>query len=219
VALITVAQARIHLPDVKSGTAEDAIITDMIADADAIMARWCAFPAPDGAVTPTLEEATYIQHLDGPMFIEDRENDRLGSFRTADGTVLELSVRPMTAITEIRDDPDRAFPASTIVAAADYELDEQRARVYLLPGSTHGSWSTNRRSVRVTFTAGFATVPNDLRRIAQLTVRYLWDLRFVQGRLTVVRDGGAETRRDEQVLPTHVRQLLQPYRLSSRMIG
>ncbi len=220
-ALITVAQARQNLPDVKAGTEEDAIITSIIIHADRVMARWCRFPLSVGATQPTLEVSTYTEHLDGPMFTEDRLSDRSGTSRKADGTVLELQMRFVQAVTEIRDDPDRAFPAGSVVVATDYELDGAIGRVYLLPQSTHGGWSRSRRSVRVTYTAGPAVlgdVPDDVMQAAQLMVRHLWDLRFVQSRETVVRDGGDESRRTDQI-PDVVRQLLSGVKQWSRAIA
>lgn len=220
-ALITVSQARENLPDVKAGAAEDATISSLILNADRVMARWCRFPVPDGTTQPTLEVATYTEHLDGPMYVEDRLQDRGGSSRQADGTVLELQMRYIQSITEIRDDPDRVFAAGSVVAAADYELDGAIGRVYLLPQSTHGSWSKARRAVRVIYTAGPAVpgdVPDDLVEATQLMVRHLWDLRFVAGRQTVVRDGGSESRRTDK-LPEAVRQLLAPLKQWARALA
>ncbi|MBL8792902.1 MAG: hypothetical protein JNM56_03285 [Planctomycetia bacterium] len=93
---------------------------------------------------------------------------------------------------------------------ADYQLDERRGWL-LHPGSM---WPVGRQQFRVQYTAGYATVPEDVQEAcAELTATW-----FLQrGRdLSLRREDTAGTYRfeatDSDQLPKRIRALLRPYR-------
>jgi hypothetical protein len=196
-ALLTPAEAREMIPAL---TNDDALLTTFIARAEQMLAKWCRFPAADAASAPQLEQQTYTMYLSGPSVL--------------DRSRLFLPVRPVQSITTIHDDADRAFGASTLVPATDYELDATDGNVYLLPGATT-AWSIGTRSIKVVAVCGIdpASTAVDVvkQAIASLT-KHIWDLRHIQGNQGATQGGSTQNRREETI-PATVRQMVSHLRM------
>lgn len=179
-ALITAAEARENIPSL-TGTDQDTLLTTLITMVGRLFARFCGYPGKQ----PTMESASYIEWL------------------TVAGRDLLLSWGPVIAITSIYDDGTLDFTSSTyLVASTDYQvLDVDRGWVRLYSTSVHGNWSGLKGAVKVTYTAGYATVPEDLKGLAKLAVRHLYDNRATQGKEVVSQGGSSETMRPEALLP------------------
>lgn len=200
-ALITPAEARYQIPGL-TGTAENALLTDLIAVAGAMMARWCGYPPATVGAAPTMESTAYTRYLDGPG-----------------GTDLHLDVSPVTAIASIYDSSDRRYAAADLVASTDYTLtDPDHGLVALDYDATHGVWSTGERAIKATWTAGFSTVPHDLQHACRLTVRHIYDLRQVQGRTSQSVAGVSVGLVEADALPAEARRILAPYRLARAVV-
>lgn len=161
-ALITVAEAKTLIPSL-SGTADDTLLTTLIGQAGVAMARYCGYPGD----APTMESASYTRDLDGNGTRE-----------------IWLDVWPATAITSVYDDPDLDFAAASLVASGSYSIVDKR-RLRLTSTATQGTWTEGTGTVRVTYTAGFATVPDDLKSLCALQVRHMYDRRQTQGKTSV----------------------------------
>ena len=113
-------------------TASDTLLTDLLARLQA---------AAETYLDRKIEQATYTEQYDG------------------DGTDRLVTLQwPIISVTTLHDDTDRAFGASTLIAAADYVLYKDRG-VIRLDGLTFASGIQN---VKVVYVAGYATVPTDL---------------------------------------------------------
>lgn len=195
-ALITAAEARTHIPEL-TGSAEDAVLDILIAAVGATLAAWCGYPPPTAGGTPTLESASYVEFVDGPG-----------------GRWLQLPTRPVTAIGSIYDDTAWSWGASTLVASGDYAINDGREGLVLLTETaTHGSWSVGRRAVKASYTAGYSTVPADIKEACRVAVRAVWDLRRTQGKANVSGGNVSLSLQDEKVVIDVARELLQHRRL------
>jgi hypothetical protein len=196
-ALITAANVRERIQGLAAS--DDTEIGLLIAEADAIAAAWCMWPSPTATVAPTLSVATYVDYLDGPS--ED------------DADLLPLRVRPVVSVTSIYDDPDRVYPAGTLVASSEYSIVD--ARGVLLDYDAVVSWGSAKRGIKVTYTAGFTdgSAPADLKRALIDIVGALWQRRHVAG-----LPSATDPPRDE-VLSADTRRNLSRYRRLEAAVG
>ncbi len=201
-ALITAEQARAYLPSL-TGTAEDTKLDTLIARVGAQLARWCGYPPPSASGSPTMESTSYTRYLDGPG-----------------GRKLQLPIWPVTAIASIYDDPDLDFGADTLVDSGDYSLINGAAGEVLLTSTAeHGAWGEEEGCIKVTFTAGFTTVPEDLKGIACEAVKWIWNRRTLQGKTSTTASGAQVSKEaDNGQLPPHILAALTPFKLPGAML-
>jgi len=199
-ALITAAEARTMIPELStSSTDEDTLIDTLIARVGALLAAWCGYPPASAGGTPTLESASYTEYLDGPG-----------------GRELRLPIYPVTAVASIYDDTAWTWGSDALVASTDYAISDGRVGLVLLKEtSTHGSWSAARRSLKVAFTAGYATVPADIKAACAHAVRQVWNFRTEQGRANVSGGVVSLSLREEEIVNRIARELLSARRLGS----
>lgn len=192
-ALLTATQARVYLAYLDSS--EDTLIDTMIARATSVLAAWCGWPRNDSG-GQTMEASTYTFYLDAPTDEGAQE--------------IAVPVWPLVTVTSVYDDPERAYGASTLVSSGDYDTDLQAGRIILKPSSTLGKFSTARRALKVTVSAGYSTAPADLAQALGMMVKHLLELRHTQGASSVDTGDGAAQRREEDI-PAAVKQMLRPY--------
>lgn len=170
--LISVADALTQLPHLEAGD-EDAtlLIEGLIADVDGIFARRTGRPPATLGATPTMESTTYTLDLRG-----NGSRD------------LDLKVYPVTAVASAKIDTTLDWDGSEeTVSSSDYFVYEGRS--LRLKSTASSAWSRVEDANRVTFTAGYATTPDDLKRLAAQAVRFLWDARANQGQASVTQAG------------------------------
>lgn len=192
--LILPATFREHYPALV-GTASDTLVASMISRAEGLVALYCHYPLKaDG--TRTLEESDYV------LYPRPRGK--------GDPRTLCLCVRPITAVTAVFVDADRAYGASTeIVEGVDFDVDTLAGAISLLPGGSLAYWSSDIRANRVEVTAGYATCPPELEVILAQATRHLWDLRANSRDTTDTFDKFSAERRDlDALLPEAVRAAL-----------
>ena len=203
VALITPEQARESIPEL-TGTTSNTLLTTLITQADALMAAWCLWPGVDDTVSPTLEQTTYTEFLDGPDELRPRE--------------LQLpNAYAVSSITSIHDASTLVYDSGTLVASGDYTLDERSGKVFLDPDATHGAWSTGRRHIKVIYVCGWAdtAAPEFVKSAAKHMVRHLLDLPQRQG-VSTTEDGQQHR---EEGIPELVKVLLGPIKIWENAVG
>ena len=158
----------------------------LIAAASEAVERWCGCAFASAEAT---------EHYDGGG------HDRL-----------VLRRRPVTAVAGLWDDTARDFDDASEIAGDDYVLEMDAGIVRLL----RGSFGDGVRNVKITYTAGYGTIPDDLAQ-ACILIAASW---FNQAR------GGGEGLRSQAVagvarqfaeasMPDSVRRLLAPFRTHS----
>lgn len=199
-ALITTTEAKQQIPAL-SGTADDALLTELISVAGAVIAKYLGYPPASVGGTPTAESTSYTRYLDGPG-----------------GRILTTDVYPLTAVTSVYDDPAWDYSASYLVSSSDYSIVEgDKGLIVLSSTSAHGTWTTGKRAIKATFTAGYATVPDWLQQAARITVRALYDGRNSQGKENKSEGGVNVSFVKPAALPIEAKQILAPYRLARTM--
>ena len=124
-----------------------------------------------------------------------------------DGNVsaVVLRARPVDSVASVHDDPSRNFEDGSLVAPSRYVVDALSGIVEL----EAGRFSRGVKSVKVIYTGGYETVPDDVSRACVLLVAH-W---FSQAtRLAANGSGEYASRRETAAWPPAVKGLLWPYR-------
>lgn len=120
-----------------------------------------------------------------------------------------LSRRPVSAVASVTEDGDS-------LVVADYEVDSASGLLYRLDSDKRVHWDPTK--VVVTYTAGFAVVPPDLRRATMKMVTDMWSTAGRDPNLKRVRIEGVSEREfwvaptTDPLVPAEVMDLLAPYR-------
>ena len=191
--LITAEEARLQIPGL-TGTGEDSKLETLITALGRAFARHCGYPGTN----PSMESTSYTRFLDGPG-----------------GRDLVLDVWPVVSVTSLYDDPTLDFTDSQyLVSSGDYAvIDANQGLVRLKSTATHGAWNTAKGCIKATYTAGYATVPDDLKHAARLAVRAWWDLLASQGKKSVSQNGNSTQFEDAAFLTIPVKQALSQFLL------
>lgn len=198
--LITAAEALEQIPQLSTG-AETTLIESLITACGAAFARRCGYPAASAGATPTMESTSYVIEHDGPG-----------------GRDLTLKVWPATAVSSVYDDDSLDFDDSAyLVASDDYALVRQGTTLRLKSTATHGNWGRGEGRIRIAFTAGFATVPADLKKLCAMAVRNVYNLRPDQGTKNVSAGGATTTYDDAAFLPPWITGPLGAFTLPGAM--
>ena len=203
-ALVTAAQARVHIPSLTS-TGEDTNIDTLIARVGALFGRWCGYPPTSAGGASSMESsASHILY-----------NGLGGYVDVISPRFLRSKVWPVTAISSIYDDVTEAY--ATAITSTNYAIVDGNAGLIGYTASSGAAWlkpsSPSVRNIKATLTCGWSTVPTDVQEAAVLMLHHWWELRHTQGRQNVATAAGTSAGLREETMPAAVRQLLAPYRL------
>jgi len=200
VAVVSGSDCRLYIRGL-SGTAEDSNIETIVDRVNPVLARYLGWPLMNSGVY-SLSSGTYVVYLTG-------DNTKR----------LDLPVIPTTAISSIYDDPDLSYDDSAdLIASSDYTLYGNEGLVMLKHDSTHGHWTKTPRAIKVTMTAGFSSVPQEIKQAVGLQVAHIWQARDHVGRNKVSQGGGSIEVASLGLLP-EVKELVAPWRMGSAWMG
>lgn len=189
--LLTAQQLRLAVGLSEADTSKDALLSSLGTAAASAITNYCRV-ARDGVTPPTL-----LQETVSDVFRLDRRQKSLF-----------LSRRFVTSISAVSVDQTPLVPT-------DYELDRATGVFKRLCGERESCWQAGK--VSITYVAGFATVPGDLRMAAQRLVASMYADNGRDPNLKRQRvDGIGEEEywvgtKAAQMLPQEVADLLSPY--------
>lgn len=190
-ALCTAAEVRMLLPNL-TGTGEDSNLSALITRCGVAFARWCGYPGN----VPSMEAASYVSYVDG-----------------SGSRDLVLPVWPVNSITSIYDDNTLDFTSSTyLVSSSDYMLLEEKY-VRLKSTAIHGRWQSGSKNIKVSYNAGYSSIPDDLKQLCMHQVKSIWQSRHSQGIANETKADVSTSWRDEDFIPVKVKEALAPFRL------
>ncbi len=198
-ALLTASEAKEAITGL-TGTAEDALLDKLIAAVGVAIAIYCGYPRASATADATVESTSYTLYSGG-------NNGRI----KVNGGKLLLPVRPVTAVTNVYDDVNQSY--ATAVTSTDYTTDAVDGVIRLLPNSTQGAWSTSEYAIKAVVTAGYSTLPTDIKLAARLCVRHWWELRS-RGPSEQISAEGVSLAPQSIAIPKQAKDLLNPYRLA-----
>tara|TARA_Y100000004_G_scaffold48203_1_gene53119 strand:+ start:3560 stop:4183 length:624 start_codon:yes stop_codon:yes gene_type:complete len=191
-----------YLPEIQ-GTGIDAELTALISRVETAIARYLSFPEVTQSSTvmgPTLDSHAYTFHIDGPQYMNPM--------------VLQIPVKPVTAITSIHSDPDRQYTSDTLIDASTYTFNKHTGQVFLDPISATNTFDRGFRAIKAVVTAGFttATAPHDLKHAICVWASQIQRNKSAQGRNSISQRGGSITA-SPKTIPEEVKELLYPFRV------
>lgn len=192
-----------HVPDVQSAdTTAVAQLDALLAAAERAAAAYLGYPG----AAPSWGSTTYTLRIEAQ----------------GDAGKLYLPVAPVTAIASIYQDTLMQFGASTAVASTEYEQEDTRHGpiLHLLPTGTVGAWSTVRRAIKVTCTAGYANeaaIPLDLADAVYRWAADTWNRRRTRALKSSSQGGVSQTFTDLGPPPGDVEAVLAEYLLWPRL--
>jgi len=136
----------------------------------------------------------------------------LTEYYNGDGTnVLLMKNYPITAITHIYDDLSRAYGSDTEIDSSNLVyMPEDLACKLVYDG---GVFSVGIRNIKAEYTAGYTTIPYDLRQACLELVAYYWK-NTEEGRFGLISQQLADgsVRLETTTVPKSVLQVLDLYR-------
>jgi len=143
-------------------------------------------------------------------YIEDYKEELITVRGATNGVQLKE-----TPVLEIYSVEEKMFGVYTALVEGSYELDDSTDVLYKVDGS---KWATGINSVKVTYLAGYATIPYDLQLAAIDLVTYYWKEEHKTTRTVGANAMHNKTRsdvRDNMEVPDHIRRVLDKYRIMS----
>ena len=203
-ALVTAAEVRAYIPTL-SGDGDDSVLSTLISRFDSVAASFMGYPKQSSG-SVSIESGTYVEYLDGPG-----------------GRELTVTVKPVTAVASIYDDPDLDYTdAADLIASSDYTLYGVEGRIVLDFDAVDASWSVGHRHIKITYGAGYgdsgAPMPNAIKHAACIQVAHWYAARSHIGRTKISSAGQTAALETLELLP-EVRMALQPYRLATVWVG
>lgn len=170
---------------------------------------WCAVKTADTTYDTILEN-----FIDGVSWEFNKYTNRLlkardiTAYYTGDGSdKLQLPEYPVNSITSIYIDVDRAFTADTELT--DYQFYDIGIIV-----SEDQAFPNIAKSIKITYNAGYATIPYDLQMAAKDQIKWLFKRhrQNQEGGSTITTQNGTETLTETGELLTTVKGILDRYR-------
>ena len=128
--------------------------------------------------------------------------------------VIQLTESPVNAIVSV-EKRDSVTDSYTTVASTEYYLDTSTDSVLYVTGSTYKNWPRGAGSVKITYTAGYASCPTDLKlAVFDLVTYYLRDEHKERRTLAGAtrQNQGSTSLRDSVAFPDHSKRVLDLYK-------
>jgi len=163
-----------------------------------------AFQSAKNYIGYDLNATDYVEYYDG-----DGSQDIL------------LDQFPIISITSIYDDPARTFDSTSLVPSTDYVFYSKTGKVsklqpvtgYIVVGIPQSPtmWSDGQLNVKVSYRAGYTTIPYDAARAVILLAAWYAQRAGTEGK-NAESLGGKTVNYDPASIPLYIRQFLVPYK-------
>lgn len=149
-------------------------------------------------------------------FVDYVSSDKVEEIDTEwESSLIQLLESPVISITSIEERPRFTADYVTLVEGTDFYLDTLADVVYRMSGDSKINWATGPGAVKVTYRAGYATVPEDLKlAVVDLVTYYAKDEykpRRTIGGSSLVNDPTSTQWRNVG-FPDHIKRVLDLYK-------
>lgn len=128
-----------------------------------------------------------------------------------DTHIVQLTESPVVAVTSV-EKRDSVTLNYTTVPTTDYYLDHTTDSVFYVTGSTYKNWPRGAGSVKVTYTAGYASTPYDLELAVIDLINYYFKDEY-KGRKTLAGATMESAPSGDNVgFPDHIKRVLDMYK-------
>ena len=153
----------------------------------------------------------------GNSIIDFYSSNKTETFNIDWGTyIVQLTESPVNAIVSVqeRNAYNNAYTTLT-TGAYEYSLDTKTDSVLRTTSSAYKNWPTGVDAVKVVYTAGYSSVPADLKlAVIDLITYYLKDehkeRRTIQG--ASIQNAASSSQKDNVAFPDHIKRVLDLYK-------
>ena len=131
-----------------------------------------------------------------------------------DTHLIQLTESPVNTIVSV-EKRDSVTESYTTVATTEYYLDTSTDSILYVTGSTYKNWPRGAGAVKVTYTAGYAACPVDLKlAVFDLVTYYLKDEHKERRTLggASIQNQSTSSVRDSVAFPDHIKRVLDLYK-------
>ena len=131
-----------------------------------------------------------------------------------DTYLVQLTESPVNTIVSVQK-RDSVTESYSTVPTTDYYLDTATDSVLYVAGSSYRNWPRGAGAVKVTYTAGYASTPKDLKlAVFDLITYYLKDEHKERRTLAgaTIQNQGSTSLRDSVAFPDHIKRVLDLYK-------
>lgn len=128
--------------------------------------------------------------------------------------VVQLTESPVNTIVSV-EKRDSITEDYVTVASTDYYLDTATDSVLYVLGANYRSWPRGAGAVKVTYTAGYSSCPQDLKlAVVDLITYYLRDEHKERKTLggASIQNQGSTSLKDSVAFPDHIKRVLDLYK-------
>jgi hypothetical protein len=153
----------------------------------------------------------------GNSFVDYYSSNKTEVFTIDWGThVIQLTEGPVNAIVSVQEAQSYGGTLTTLTTAAqEYALNTKTDCVYRTTTAGYKDWPVGVETVRVVYTAGYSTIPGDLKlAVLDLITYYLKDEYKLRQSIAgaSLQNPGSSTQRDNVGFPDHIKRVLDLYK-------
>ena len=153
----------------------------------------------------------------GNTFVDFYSSNKTETFNIDWATyIVQLTESPVNSIVSVQEREDYASSYATLTTGAqEYYLDTSTDSIFRTTASGYKNWFKGVASVKVVYTAGYSSVPADLKlAVIDLITYYLKDehkeRRTIQG--ASIQNAASSSQKDNVAFPDHIKRVLDLYK-------
>lgn len=176
-----------------NGVENDARFNVLIASVSQLVKTYCANSFIDYYSSPKTE----LFNIEGPI------------------NLVQLTESPVNAISSV-EERTLYYGSYTALTSSDYYLDADTDTVYRVSEASYKNWPIGPGSVKIVYTAGYETIPEDLK-LAVFDIITYYDKEEYKERMTIggtsINNQFSSTQWRNVGFPDHIKRILDLYKL------
>jgi len=151
----------------------------------------------------------------GNTFVDFYSTDKVETFTIDWNThLVQLTESPVVSVSavETRDSVTSSYQA---VTSTNYYLDENTDTVFYVTGSSYRNWPRGPGAVKVTYRAGYSTLPSDLKLAVIDLITYYYRDEYKERKTlagATLQNPGTSSQDSSVAFPDHIKRVLDLYK-------
>jgi len=151
----------------------------------------------------------------GNTFVDFYSTDKVETFTIDWNThLVQLTESPVVSVSavETRDSVTSSYQA---VTSTNYYLDENTDTVFYVTGSSYKNWPKGPGAVKVTYRAGYSTLPSDLKLAVIDLITYYYRDEYKERKTlagATLQNPGTSSQDSSVAFPDHIKRVLDLYK-------
>ena len=151
----------------------------------------------------------------GNTFVDFYSTNKVETFTIDWNThLVQLTESPVNAIVSV-ETRDSVTSSYSTVQTTDYYLDSNTDTVFYVTGSSYKNWPRGAGSVRVTYTAGYQSLPSDLKLAVIDLITYYYRDEYKERKTlagATLQNPGSSSQDSSVAFPDHIKRVLDLYK-------